>query len=182
VGDTLVLGDAETAELMSLFRDQATTAGERDAIAAFHAGLAHRATVLVHQNVSPQDLGLIRRIVALEAPAHAEVRVETATWPLLVGVASLVGVDTYLGPPERPRPVHLDRSALGGGDFVLGPLALDPRQAGGRARWPSPPPFADAGPSFVAPGGESFLLDGSRSIAAEGRRIDHYVWRRMPPD
>lgn len=182
VGDTLVLGEAETAELMSLFRDRATTPAERDAIAAFHAELAHRATVLVHRNVSPQDLGLIRRIVELEAPAHAEVRVETATWPLLVGVASLVGVDTYLGPPERPSPVHLDRSALGTGDFVLGPLALDPRQAGGSAPRPSPPPFADAGPSFATPGGQSFLLDGSRSSAGEGRRIDHYLWRRMPPD
>ncbi len=138
VGDTLVLGDAERAELLALFRSEVATADENDAVRSFYARLAHRATVLVHQEVEPQDLGLIRRIVELEAPAHVEVRVVSATWPLLVGIASLVGVDTYLGPPRLPRPARVQVSALGMGDLVLQDASLDPRLTG-QAAAPVPP-------------------------------------------
>ena len=130
VGDTLVLGDLERSELMALYREEATSAAEDDAIAAFYGRLAHRATVLVHREVDDVDLGLIRRIVALEAPAHVDVRVVTATWPFMVGVASLVGVDSYLAPARPPTPVRLQRSILGTGDYVLGPTSLDPRLRG----------------------------------------------------
>jgi phage tail-like protein len=182
VGDTLVLGEAETVELLALYREEVASAAENVAVLAFLERLAHRATVLVHQRVSPQDLGLIRRVVELEAPAHVEVRVVTATWPLVVGITSLVGVDTYLGPPATPSPARVEVSALGHGDFVLGAASLDPRLAG--AAVPGPParrPVADAGPDRTVPFGRSFELDGSGSRAAPGRRIDQYVWRRLPP-
>jgi phage tail-like protein len=130
VGDTLTLGDHEGAELMALFREDAATTAEDNAALRFHERLAHRALVLVHQEVEPQDLALIRRIVRLEAPAHVDVQVAAATWPLLVGVASLVGVDTYLAPPRVPRPVQLQRSVLGVADRLIGPGVLDPRLSG----------------------------------------------------
>jgi hypothetical protein len=70
-----------------------------------------------------------------------------------------------------------------GRDFVIGPAALDPRLAGASAPRPSSdPPVADAGEDFTALFGESFDLDGSGSGAAEGRRIDRYRWRRLPPN
>jgi len=142
VGDTLVLGDQARAELMALFREEATSDSEDQAIADFDGRLAHRATVLVHREVDEVDLGLIRRIVALESPAHVQVRVATASWPFMVGVASLVGVDTYLARAVPPRPVRVQRSVLGGGDFVLGPTTLDPRLRGEAA----PPPVVPAEP------------------------------------
>lgn len=187
VGDTLVLGERETEELRALYRDRAPMDQgprdrEGDTIRSFQARLAHRATVLVHQSVAPSDLGLIERIVAQETPAHATVRVEVATWPLLVGIASLVGVDTYLGPERRSEPVTLDQSALGGGDLLLAPAALDPRRAGGRAPPVPSRPVADAGADHVVLAGESFLLDGSGSRADPDRRISHFLWRRLPPE
>jgi phage tail-like protein len=182
VGDTLVLGEAQTAELLALFREEVASEDENAAVLAFLERLAHRATVLVHQSVTPQDLGLIRRVVELEAPAHVGVRVLTATWPLLVGIASLVGVDTYLGPPAPRRPARAEVSTLGAGDFVLGPDSLDPRLAGAAAPGPSlAGPVADAGPGRTVAFGRGFELDASRSRAAPGRRIDEYVWRRLPP-
>ena len=182
VGDTLILSDTETVELLALFREEVATAAENAAVIEFLGRLAHRATVLVHQTVTPQDLGLIRRIAELEAPSHVEVRVATATWPLLVGIASLVGVDTYLGPPQPPRPVRTNVSTVGAGDFVLGPVALDPRVTGAAAAAPEVRlPTADAGRDFVVRVGESFELDGSASRAAAGRNIAEYVWRQLPP-
>jgi hypothetical protein len=68
------------------------------------------------------------------------------------------------------------------GDFVLGPVALDPRMAGAAASAPEVVlPTADAGPDRVVTFGENFELDGSASDAGPGRRIERYVWRRVPP-
>ena len=181
VGDTLTLGEAERVELLALFRSETATEAENLAVRDFYAELAFKATVLVHDAVSETDLGLLRRVVELETPAHTEVRVETATWPLLVGVASLVGVDTYLGPRPPRRPARVGVSAAGH-DFVLAPATLDPRLAGAAAPVSAEPPVADAGPDFETPFGESFDLDGSGSRAAPGRRIDRYRWRRLPPE
>jgi phage tail-like protein len=188
VGDTLILGEAERAELLALFRaegvgGEGASEVERKAVLAFYDKLAFRALVLVHQEVEPQDLGLIRRIVELESPAHVEVQVAVASWPLLVGIASLVGVDTYLGPKREPRPARASVSSLGNGDLVLGVGSLDPRLSGAVAEIPATlqqaRPSADAGPDFTTPHGRSFGLDGGGSSAAEGRRIAQFRWRRI---
>lgn len=180
VGDTLILSEREQAELLALFRPEVASDAENSAVLAFLDELANRATVLVHHSVSPQDLGLLRRIVELEGPAHVATRVLSATWPFLVGIASLLGVDTYLGPPRRPLPARVNRSSLGQ-DFVLGPVAVDPRMAGAAA--PPPPlelPVADAGDDRRVPFGESFMLDGSGSRAAPARSLASFIWRRLP--
>ena len=185
VGDTLFVGGNEGAELAALYADAATTETQDDAALAFLGRLAHRATVLVHQEVQAQDLALIRRIVALEAPAHVDVRVVAASWPLLVGISSLVGVDTYLGPPRKPRPVQLQRSVIGLGDRLIGAAVLDPRLSGSTgsplAPTPEQPPVADAGPDQTVNPGRSFELDGSGSRAAPGHVITEYRWRQLPP-
>ena len=184
VGDTLVLGDmgeSERAELMALYRDEASAKPGNDTIRGFYGRLAHRTTVLVHREVDEQDFGLIRRIVELEAPAHVETRVVAATWPFLVGIASLVGVDSYLASPRIPQPVRLQRSSLGLKDFLLGPVSLDSRLSG-EAPAPVDPPVANAGPDMKVPWGRSFELDGSASDAAPGHRITEYHWRLLPPE
>ena len=93
-------------------------------------------------------------------------QVATATWPLLVGIASLVGVDTYLGPPRERIAARLGVSSLGNGDYVLGVGSLDPRLSGALSPLPLVPPVADAGPDMAVAHGRSFVLDGSGSSAA----------------
>ncbi len=187
VGDTLILGEAERLELLALFRDEVASAAEREAVLAFYDRLAFRALVLVHPSVPAQDLGLVRRIVELESPAHVEVQIAAASWPLLVGIASLVGVDTWLGPPQPPQAARADLSTLGGGDLVLGLGSLDPRLSGDTAAaaepgtdpLPAPRPIADAGPDLSVARGRSFVLDGSASRAPPGTRLTEFRWRRL---
>ena len=180
VGDSLFLGQEERREFFALFAaDLERTAEEEQAVEAFLDRLAFRVTVLVHQEVEPQDLGLIRRVVELESPAHVVVRVLTASEPFLVGAASLVGVDTYLGPTRPVRPVRVGRSRLGRRDVLVHSPSLDPRLDSLISVEPplgSPPPVAEAGPDRTVEFGQSFELDARESRAAEGRHLVRYVW------
>ena len=133
VGDTLFLGDENKKEFLALFGlDALRGQQEEQAVAALFDSLAHRVTVLVHEEVVPQDLGLIRRVVDAETPAHVQATVATASQPFIVGVASLVGVDSYLSPKPRPGPVRVGSSQIGLRDLILHPPSLDPRLEAGR--------------------------------------------------
>jgi len=178
VGDTLFLGDETRKEFLALFAaDLPKSLAEQAAIDALFDGLAYRVTVLVHQEVAPQDLGLIRRVVELETPAHVLARVVTASQPFVVGMAALVGADTYLGPPLARRRVEVGRSRVGIRDVLEHLPSLDPRLEG---PWPPAPP--PVGPTAVldAPAsveaGASFTLAGRRSTAGPGRHIETYRW------
>jgi phage tail-like protein len=134
VGDTLFLGDEEKREFLALFNaDLPVTIGEEEAIESLFDRLAHRVTVLVHQEVEPQNLGLIRRVAELETPADVVCRVQTATHPFMVAVASLIGVDTYMAVKLLPQPVEVGRSRVGERDFLQGLASLDPRLERSRA-------------------------------------------------
>ena len=143
VGDTLFLGadsDREhkvflttdfRRELLALFDASNLSPSEQARVRLFYDRLANRVTVLVHNEVEERDLGLIKRAVELEAPAHIIARVVPATYPLLVGVAALIGVDTYMSAPATPRMVELNRSTLGVRDVVNRLATLDHRLVGG---------------------------------------------------
>jgi phage tail-like protein len=180
VGDTLFLGDDNRQEFLALFgADLPTSTAEQDAIVAFLDALAFQATVLVHEDVGAQELGLIRRVVELETPAHVLVRVLQASHPFIVGVAALVGVDTYLRRKPGPEPVRVEQSHIGRRDFIRRPASLDPRLEGGlveAALLHLIRPSADAGPDLTVGAGETIALDAGNSRAAQGRHVERYIW------
>jgi phage tail-like protein len=180
VGDSLFLGEEEHREFLALFHSELpVTDSEQEDIDSLTADLAHRVTVLVHQAVEPQDLGLIRRVVELESPAHVSTRVLKASHPFLVGMAALVGVDSYLQTRAAAMPVRLGRTELGVRDRVIRPPSLDPRLEGGLPSITAPePPVADLGEDFTTGWGRSFVLDGSASRAAPGRELTTFRWTR----
>jgi hypothetical protein len=178
VGDTLFLGDEEKKEFLALYRPDVTIDDtEQQAVEDFFEQLAHRITVLVHREVSAEQLSLIRRIVQLESPAHVEARVLAASTELLVGLSALVGVDTVMGKQLPAEPAHVNRSIVGRGDYILGKGSLDPRLegAGSSAMDIARRPTAFAA-DVAAEFGDSFSLDASESRAYGGRELTEYHW------
>lgn len=193
VGDTLFLGDEEKKEFLAVFAaDLVERPGrggegptpaemaEQQAVQQFFERLAHRVTVLVHNDISPVDLGLLRRVLELEAPAHIESRVATARAAFVVGIASLIGIDTYLVPKPGPSPVEIERSQLGAGDRLLGLPSLDPRLQNGNAGADvDPRPLAAIITTTAVSAGVPFVLDGSQSVAIGGHNITAFHWKLL---
>jgi hypothetical protein len=173
VGDTLILGDQARTELLALFRSEIDRSrGDTEAVAEFYARLAHRVLVLVRGVADPSEMERLRDIVEAQVPAHVEPQVLQARDPLIVGAASLVGIDSYLAEAVPFERVQLGRTVLGGGDFVAGSGQLD-RRADGPV---SPPPRARAdGPREIW-SGSNFTLSAARSSAAGDRRITRHIW------
>jgi len=180
VGDTLFIGDEQRREFLALFSADLNVSGaDAAAIDNFFDRLAFRVTILAHQNIEPQDLGTIQRIAEREIPAHVQFRILPTSAPLLTGITSLVGIDTYLTSRPLPRPARINRSYVGRGDYVMGPATLDPRLEGigsGVPELPGQKPIARAD-DVTAGFGDDFILDGSESEAASGRTLASYHWR-----
>jgi len=188
VGDTLILGDESVErDFLAAFLPEALTEEVRSAekaeriIESFYERTAFRTTVLVHEGLDRSLQRRIDAIVAEEAPAHVEVKVIAARAPLLVGVASLVGADTYLREPLPVRIARIDVSRIGRGDVIEGGAALDWRLEAGWAPPLNPPVAVLDGPDVVSFGSE-FTLSGERSHADEGRSLTRYTWNRRPPE
>lgn len=128
VGDTLILGEESRKEFLALYaRDFEKEGDEQEIIDNFYTRLANRLTVLVHQHTHPEELLLIRRIVRLEIPAHIDFRIVPASKPLLIGLYSLVGMDTYLQEEPQRSIARLGHSYLGRDGFIRKLPVLDDR-------------------------------------------------------
>jgi hypothetical protein len=181
VGDTLILGTEARDDLLALFRlpQGGWNSSEQEAVEGFYRRLAHRATVLIHDQLTALDPGLIRRVVALESPAHVDTQVVVANAPLLVGVASLVGVDTYLTPSPTPQRLRLDHSRLSRA-LLQSPPSLDPRlERGPLLGSSSPAPVAALRGPQETDRTSNFQLEGNESRAGPGRQLSRFLWRRL---
>lgn len=173
VGDTLILGDEARREVLALFRaDLPQSAADRAAVAAFFERLAHRVLILVRQTERTADPQRLRDVATAAAPAHVETTLHHARQPLIVGAASLVGIDSFLLPEPIPRTVRINRSRIGGGDRIHGSGRLDARADG---PVPRPPVAVADGPGEVLAGAD-FVLSAARSHAAPGRGIVRNIW------
>jgi len=182
VGDTLFLGDpAMQAELQALYATDLKIAGGAAAAQAFYDQLALRMTVFVHNKVEDVNLNLVRNIVQAEKPAHVQASVRIATQPFMIGLASLLGINTYLGPAPPQKTATLDVSTVGRYDVVTHLPSLDPRMEDGLSvqAWEKPVAYLRA--PAVVPQGAVILLDGSASSAPPGADVVSYTWTLDQP-
>jgi len=182
VGDTLFLGDPRIqAELQALYASDLNIPGGAQAAQAFYDQFANRITVFIHNQVENVNLNLVKAIVEEEKPAHVQAAVRIATQPFMIGLASLLGINTYLGPDPPRNQVTVGVSDVGRYDVVTHMPSLDPRLENGAdyAEYALPIARAQA-PAAVTPG-SPILLDGSASSASPGATIASYVWTLIQP-
>jgi phage tail-like protein len=129
VGDTLFIGNPrDQAEILALFSAELPeTSAEQAQVQQFFDSLANRMTIFIHNQVETVDVNLVQRIVQHEKPAHVAAAVRIATQPFMVGLAGLLGVDSYLAPAPPRNPVVLGTSQIGRYNMVIQAPSLDPR-------------------------------------------------------
>jgi len=182
VGDTLFLGDPGVqAELQALYAAELNIPGSARAVQSFYEQLANRMTVFIHNQVENVNVKLVQRIVEAEKPAHVQAFVRLATQPFMIGLASLLGVNTYLGPEPPRNTATLDVSDVGRYDVVTHIPSLDPRLENRRSYEEYDQPIARIkGPAAINVG-DSIVLDGGASTAPSGVNITSYTWTLIQP-
>ena len=182
VGDTLFLGDPRLqAELQALYATDLNIAGGAQAAQALYDSLAYRMTVFIHNQVENVNLNLVNEIVEEEKPAHVQAFVRVATQPFMIGLASLLGINTYLGPEAPLNPIRVDVSDVGRYDVVTELPSLDPRMDNGEVAAEFTPPVAViTAPATVSSGGV-ITLNGAASSSPAGTAITSYQWTLVQP-
>jgi phage tail-like protein len=139
VGDTLFVGDPRNPDFLALFAATMETATQQAQVQQFLDTLAARITVFIHNQVEAVDVGLVQRIAEYEKPAHVAATIRMATQPFMVGLAALLGVDSYLAPEPPPDPIVVNVSRVGRYGLVQHLPSLDPRRDDGADTGPSNP-------------------------------------------
>jgi len=133
VGDTLYLGNPHNPDFLTEFASNVALPQEQSKVQAFLDSLAWRLLVFIHNQVQQVDVNLISRIVEAEKPAHVLASIQTAAQPFLIGLASLVGANTFLAPEPPLEPVVVDSALVGRYDVIQHAPSLDPRWENGQA-------------------------------------------------
>ena len=182
VGDTLILGDADDAqarqEFLALFGESIESEAEAATLASVYERTAHRATVLVHEGLDDDLRALVASIATEMAPAHVLTKVIAVREPFLVGVASLVGVDSYLREPLSPATARFDVSAVGRGDRIRGGGAFDWRLEDGVPSSSDGEPTAVLEAAPLHDGAQPLTLDGRRSLPPADGQIARWRFTR----
>jgi phage tail-like protein len=131
VGDTLFVGDPRNPDFLALFASTVALPSQQAEVQQFLDTLAWRIIVFIHNQVEAVDMNLVRRIVEDEKPAHVVADLQIATQPFMVGLASLIGANSYLAPEPPPDPVVVDESTVGRYSLVQHAPGLDPRWENG---------------------------------------------------
>jgi phage tail-like protein len=131
VGDTLFLGDPRNPDFLALFASTVNLPGEQQQVDQFLDSLAHRITIFIHDQVESVDATLVQQIVEQEKPAHVAAAIRIATQPFMIGLAALLGVNSYLAPEPPPDPAVVDVSRVGRYDVIQHAPSLDPRWENG---------------------------------------------------
>lgn len=131
VGDTLFLGDPRNLDFLAEYATSVATPGEQQQVDKFLDSLAYRITVFIHNQVEAVNISLIQQIVEHEKPAHIAATIRVAEQPFLIGMASLLGANSYLASEPAANPAVVDVSLVGRYNVIQHAPSLDPRWENG---------------------------------------------------
>jgi phage tail-like protein len=131
VGDSLILSEEDARTFLSLFAPELADSGEKAAVEAFFDRYSHQVSVLLHGGVRAQRR-VVDEVLAEQMPAHVQWRVIETDHPFVLGLAPLLGVDSFLEVEPAPRRVTLDDTYLSKEGLLRNPTALSPRDVNAR--------------------------------------------------
>lgn len=127
VGETLILSEEDSREFLALFAPELAQGEERAVVEAFFDRYSHQVSVLLHGAARGQRRA-VEAILEEHMPAHLQWRVIETDHPFVLGLAPLLGVDTFVERTPPPRRVTLDDTYLGREGVLSNPLALSPSE------------------------------------------------------
>lgn len=134
VGDSLLLSDDTAREFLALFAPEvAERQGEAAVVERFFDEASRRLTVILHGQARALH-ALVREALPALVPATVQWAVRSSDHPFVLGLAPLLGIDTWLDTLPPPARVVLDRTRLGRGDLLHNPVVLDPDVLAGGPR------------------------------------------------
>ncbi len=133
VGDTLFLGDPRNPDFLALFASTVALPNQPAEVQQFLDTLASRIIIFIHNQVESVDVSLVQRIVEYEKPAHVAATIQIAAQSFMIGLASLLGANSYLGPEPPADPAVVDVSEVGRYSLIQHVPSLDPRWENGEA-------------------------------------------------
>ena len=131
VGDSLILADEDQRDFIALFAPGLATATEKKIVANFFDRYANQVTVLLH-GAARRFNDVVQSTLEQEMPAHVQWRLVETDHPFVLGLAPLLGVDTFLEHQPPARPVILDDTWLGREGLLKNPPAFSPRDVHSR--------------------------------------------------
>ncbi len=126
VGDSLILAENDTRSFLALFSPELATATEAAEVEEFFNRYANRVTVLLHGEAKKLK-GVVTSVLHQQLPAQLEWAIVETDHPFVLGLAPLLGVDTFIERRPPPKRVTLDDTYLGKEGLLQNPAALSPQ-------------------------------------------------------
>ncbi|TQV71695.1 phage tail protein [Aliikangiella marina] len=131
VGDSLFLSDEHSREFMALFAEELGDDSDQKTVDKFFDKYAHRLSILVHGDAQAQ-VQVVKEVLTTQVPAHLEWKIIETDTPFVLGLAPLLGIDTYLENEVKGRPVILNDIYLGKEGLLTNPAAFSPQDINAR--------------------------------------------------
>ena len=126
VGDTLILSAERAIDVLALLAPSVAQGADAATVSRFLDEYADRVQVsVILQGPAAASLKpIVTAVLQAELPAQLHFEIAPIQPRFILGVSPLLGVDTFLDPPEAPAPLTLGQSVVGRDAIVRDPAAL----------------------------------------------------------